>query len=471
MYTIPFVVASFSSLYPATIVEYRPTPASLPVMAESDVRPYDYGPQLPKPNAGHFKLSTPKYPESYTGSAPPSSISIHLRGEAIQSDDTLRKHLTGNTLNTHNDFLKQLLPREMLPFPININLLNKLSVPVGANPPIWNERKSCFCQPPTHFGETAICQWLNNIGTTMGLVYGRPCERLWWSGYCGSPLVDSSIQRKPDLILLDRSYYDRVLQKDSAGAEWTFVRAFGVLHRPYMANDSINIKSYLTFLRQPHRRFTISLSFFNINNGQFSITVTDRAGRIRINKIDLMGNSVENGLLMLSTLAFLMFGSSADIGLDPHFEINPFNGQVTAIQCESRRFEVVDRIHTSPFLFGRGTQVWIVVHQGTKYVLKDSWVREDCVHNEVVYLRKMVPFLKDLEDRVPTLLCGGEVIVNGREDSTRHYRSARSSHRIHRHTVTSPVGETIISFKSKKEFIRVLISVIESKFIYFQLED
>jgi len=359
----------------------------------------------------------------------------------------------------------------MLPFPININLLNKLSVPVGANPPIWNKRKSCFCQPPTHFGETAICQWLNNIGTTMGLVYGRPCERLWWSGYCGSLLVDSSIQRKPDLILLDHSYYDRVLQKDSASAEWTFFRAFGVLHRPYMANDSINIKSYLTFLRQPHRRFTISLSFFNINNGQFSITVTDRAGRIRINKIDLMGNSVENGLLMLSTLAFLMFGSSADIGLDPHFEINPFNGQVTAIQCESRRFEVVDRIHTSPFLFGRGTQVWIVVHQGTKYVLKDSWVREDCVHNEVVYLRKMVPFLKDLEDRVPTLLCGGEVIINGRKDSTRHYRSARSSHRIHRRTVTSPVGETIISFKSKKEFIRVLISVIKSKFIYFQPED
>ena len=433
-------------------------------MAESDA----YGTQVPKPNAAHFKLSTPKY---YSGSLPPSSM--HLRGEAMQLDDTLRKHLTGNTLNTHNDFLKQLLPHEMLLFPINVNLLNKLSVPIAANPPIWNERKSCFCQPPTHFGEAAICQWLNNIGTTMGLVYGRPCERLWWSGCCGSPLVDSSIQQKPDLILLDRSYYDRVSQKDSAGAEWTFVRAFGMLHHPYMAkdHDSINVKSYLTFLRQPHRRFTISLSFFNINNGQFSITVTDRAGRIRINKIDLMGDSVENGLLLLSTLAFLMFGSSADIGLDPHFEINPLNGQVTAIQCEGRRFEVVDRIHSSPLLFGRGTQVWIVVYQGIKYVLKDSWVREACVHNEVVYLRKVMPFLKDLEDRVPTLLCGGEVIVNGREDSTRHYRSARSSHRIHRRTVTSPVGEPLISFKSKKEFIRVLISVIESKFMHFRPEN
>lgn len=438
-------------------------------MAKSDVYPYDYGPHIPKPKAVHFKLSTPNvHPEFYSGSLPPSSKSIRLHGEAVQFDDTVRKHSTGNTLNTHPDFLKQLLPREMSPFPINVNLLNNLSVPIGPNPPIWNERNSCFCQPPKYFGEAAICQWLNNIGTTMGLVYGRPCERLWWSGCCGSPLVD---QRKSDLILLDRSYYDRVSQKDSTGAEWAFVRAFGVLHRMSKDRDSINTKSYLTFLRQPHRRFTISLSFFNINNGQFSITVTDRAGRIRINKIDLMGNSVENGLLLLSTLAFLMFGSSADIGLDSHFEIDPLNGKVTAIQCESRRFEVVDRIHTSPSLFGRGSQVWIVVHQGIKYVLKDSWVREDCVHNEVVHLRKMMPFLKDLEDHVPTLLCGGEVIINGREDSTRHYRSARSSHRIHRRTVTSPVGESIISFKSKKEFIRVLISVIECKFVHFRPEN
>ena len=160
-----------------------PTPTSLSAMAESGVYPYDYGPQVPKPNAVHFKLSTPKYPEFYGGSLPPSSKSIPLHGEAIQLDDTLRKHSTGNTLNTHQDFLEQLLPPEMLPFPINVNLLNNLSVPIGTNPPIWNERNSRFCQPPKYFGETAICQWLNNIGTTMGLVYGRPCERLWWQAW------------------------------------------------------------------------------------------------------------------------------------------------------------------------------------------------------------------------------------------------------------------------------------------------
>jgi hypothetical protein len=193
--------------------------------------------------------------------------------------------------------------------------------------------------------------------------------------------------------------------------------------------------------------------------------VTDRAGQIRVNTIDLMGPSVENGLFLLSILAFLMFGSPEDIGLDPAFEINPANGQVIAIECENRRFEVVECIHALRSLFGRGTQVWIVTENGVKYIMKDSWVRENRIHNEVAHLSRMKDH-KELKDRVPTLICGGDVVINGVKDSTQRYRSARCSHRIHRRTVTSPVGEPVTSFKSKKEFIRVIISIIDSESTY-----
>jgi hypothetical protein len=160
-----------------------------------------------------------------------------------------------------------------------------------------------------------------------------------------------------------------------------------------------------------------------------------------------------------------MFGSPEDVGLDPHFEINPLNGHIVAVECENRRFEVLKRIHALPTLFGRGTQVWIVAHKGIRYIMKDSWVREDRNNNEVAHLRKMLSH-KELKDRVPTLICGGDVVVNGFKDSTQRYRSARCTHRIHRRIVTSPVGESITSFKTKKEFIRVLISIIESKLTY-----
>jgi hypothetical protein len=317
-----------------------------------------------------------------------------------------------------------------------------------------------------HFGEAAVCQWLNNIGTTMGLVFGRKCEQLWWSSSCGGPLVDS-VYPKPDVILLDRNYHRRVSEKVLPGPEWAFVKALAVVHQMPNAEltDSDSIKSYLMFLCQPHRRFTISLSFINAETGQFSITVTDRVGQVRINTMDLMQPSIDNGLLLLSILAFLMFGRPEDIGLDPYFEIDP-NGQVIAIECENCRFEVLERIHALHSLLGRGTQVWIVIHNGIKYIMKDSWVREDGLHNEVVHLRRMASH-EELKDRVPTLICGGDVVINGINDSTDRYRSGRCSHRVHRRIVTSPIGESIISFRSKREFIRVMMNIIESKLTNF----
>ncbi len=418
-------------------------------------------------------LRVPKHhATSYSSSLTSRTDWVSSPEEPIPTDRpnyALRKERVGNALNlnTNSNFLEQLLPRERLPFPVNEDLLRKLSASTGTKAPVWNVLRSCFRQPPTNFGQAAICNWLNSIGTTMGLVYGRQCERLWWSGnFEVSRGVGSYMQRTHDSVLLDRSYYDKILQKRIPDTKWAFVKALVEVQSPNARlTNKISTAAYLTFLCQPHRRFTILLSFINAEDSQFSITVTDRAGQIHVNNIDLMGCSIENGLLLLSVLAFLMFGSPEDIGLDPHFDINPLNGQVVAIKCENRRFEVVERIHAPPSLFGRGTQVWIVVHNGRKYILKDSWVREDRIHNEVAHLHRIKGH-KGLKGRVPTLIYGGDVVINGVKDSLQRYRSASCTHRIHRRFVTSSVGTPINSFKSKKEFIQAMIDIIESKLTY-----
>ena len=411
------------------------------------------GLQVPKPQPLHFS--------TVVGSSIISPVqvdSIPLSWQSILLSDALKRELIENTLNTSIKFLDELLPCERLPFPVDTNLLRKLSAPVGTKAAIWNFARNCFRQPPTDFGdfgEDAVCNWLNDIGAAMGRIYGRQCRRLWWSGNCGMPLP------KRALILLDRSDYGRVLQKAFPGNEWAFVKSLVEVHRK---PDTTAAKLYLTFLCQPHHRFIISLSFINTERGQFSITVTDRAGRIRVNTMDLMGSSAENGLQLLSILAFLFFGSPKDIGLDPNFQINPVNGQVVAIKCGLRRFEVVKRVHALQSPFGRGTQVWIVSHEGIKYILKDSWVRENRIYDEVAHLSKIKHY-KELEDRVPTLICGGDVVINGTRDSTRRYRSAHSlagPHLVHRCIVTSPVGEPITSCRSKKEFIGIMMNIITS---------
>jgi hypothetical protein len=124
--------------------------------------------------------------------------------------------------------------------------------------------------------------------------------------------------------------------------------------------------------------------------------------------------------------------------------------------------EVVKRIHALWPLFGRGTQVWIVTHEGINYVMKDSWVRKDRIRNEVAHLCMMKDH-KELEDRIPTLICGGGVVITGIKDSTRRYRSAHCFHRIHRRIVTSPVGEPITCFRSNSLIRRALVISIRQR--------
>jgi len=445
---------------PATGSEYTPSPtSSLLVPRFSAAAPAhlsNHNPPVPRFNAAHSSHHESRLSISQINL---KSVSPNI---PAQLSDALGKELTENTLFTTGKFLERLFPPERLPFPVNEELLRKLSTANGTNVPIWNDFRGCFQRPPMiEFGEAAVCQWLNTIGTTMGLVYGRQCERLWWSGRC-TPLVSSSIQQKQDLVLLDRIYI--LSQKNFADTEWAVVKAVAEVHQSN-AQPTETTRSYLTFLCQPHRRFTIKLSFFNPKKSKFSVTVIDRLGQIHLDQIDLMGSCVENGLLLLSILAFLMFGSPEDVGLDPHFKINPLNGNTVEVECGNRRFQLLKRIHALPKVVGRGTQVWIVVHNGIRYIMKDSWVRED--NNEVAHLSRMLNH-KELNGRVPTLICGGDVVINGFKDSMQRYRYASSScsHRIHRRIVTSPIGESITSFKTKKEFIRVLINVIESKLNY-----
>ena len=273
-----------------------------------------------------------------------------------------------------------------------------------------------------------------------------------------------SCQQKPDLVLLDRSYYDKLSKNEIADTVWAFVKAIAEVHQPNAQLTEMTSRSYLTFLCQPHRRFTISLSFFKAKKIWFSVTVTDHVGQICLTEMDLMEPLVENGLLLSSILAFLMFGSPEDVGLNPHFEIDLLNGHIIAVECENRHFKVLKRIHALLTLFGWGTQVWIVSHNGVRYIMKDSWVREDRNNNEVAHLRKMMSH-KELKGCVLMLICSGDVVVNGLKDSTQRYWIAHCTHRIHCRIVTSPIGESILSFKTK-EFIQVMISIIESMLIY-----
>ena len=84
-------------------------------------------------------------------------------------------------------------------------------------------------------------------------------------------------------------------------------------------------------------------------------------------------------------------------------------------------------------------------HNGRFFVLKDCWIQSDCVESKKKFLTAISTLPDDnIKNFVPTIICGGDVIIDGIPDNTSHYRSGLVGvlrERVHRCMVCSPVGE------------------------------
>jgi Fungal protein kinase len=119
-------------------------------------------------------------------------------------------------------------------------------------------------------------------------------------------------------------------------------------------------------------------------------------------------------------VVFLMFGHDSDIGLDPNVEVDSTTGRVSAIVVDNQWFEVIQLIHSVETLVGRATKVWIVSFEGKLFTIKDLWIQDNHVQSEVSFLAQMS--ILELKGRIPYLVCGGDIIINGAKDCTGHYR-------------------------------------------------
>jgi hypothetical protein len=66
---------------------------------------------------------------------------------------------------------------------------------------------------------------------------------------------------------------------------------------------------------------------------------------------------------------------------------------------------------------------------------------------------------------VPAIVCSGNVEIDGIVDSTTSYHSnsiGQVNHQhTHHHIITSPVGDAITNFRSKKEFISAMMDITQ----------
>ena len=166
------------------------------------------------------------------------------------------------------------------------------------------------------------------------------------------------------MVLLERDEFKRINKTPGLRTHWHCIRAFGETSasRPFPKRmfDTVNEKSYIIFITQDHRRFIPALIFDS--SGSFSLTVTDCQGQLRMAMMSLLARK-DCALVLLKILAFLMYSSVSDVGLDSTMTCGP-DGKIKSIFVNGKKFIVLRRIYALQVLIGQGTKIWIVERDG-----------------------------------------------------------------------------------------------------------
>jgi hypothetical protein len=408
------------------------------------------------PTSSPTMASTPLLQQ--LGQTPGNRVHSTLIGSHLATE------LQGNIARATDAFIERLFPEERLPFSIDDRTFKALAT---AN--CWDLSGNTFTGQA--YTESGLANWLNRVGNVMAGVDSQTLDndRQWWHGSHQRPPTGAYANRKPDLVLLDRGIHQS-LAGQSGHVDWLHIRSFAEvtqeLSTPSRIPSTINAKSYLQFSVQHDRRFTIAL-FFN-NSGQYGLTLTDREGQIQYNAGSLVGSGTESARLFLKILAFLMFGSDSDIGLDPHFIREPRTDALIGVNIDEERYDIIQHIYKLDNLLSRGTNVWIVSRDNVQYVLKDYWSHSEA-ESEVTALRLMMGH-DEIESLVPTYIRGGDVFIGGERDSTYIYRGEYflgrpRNRRVHRRLLSRPIGKPLTTFRSKKEFIKAMQTVVTGTYL------
>ena len=399
---------------------------------------------------------------------------------------------------------KEIFPDEFLPVPFNDRCLDNV-------PECWDRSKQRFSNFPDTMGEHAVQDWLNHLVHVLGIQHGlikeepkefSSADDKDVGGHddedVGVDEVDSGMKkafviagvenrsfsmvshnkapsgahrlRKPDIILVNRKlcYF---LTNGGRRPRWHHVEAIvevSVSAPRASMLQQIFEKAALMFETQPFRRFAIGLALRGTgNNVEFCFVLVDRAGVCLTNWTPI---SQYEAISFARIVFGLSYASPKFLGIDTSMTVDFFSGNVTDIKVKDQEFKVVKHIYFSLILFGRGTHVFVVQDKDRNFhVLKDAWLLADHGISEINILSSISNTLKNdpstdaqkYRSMHPRFVVGEEI---GDSTNTRRGRLADSPpERLHRRVVTGPVGDPLTSFRSREEFIKVLLDCVKCK--------
>jgi hypothetical protein len=356
-------------------------------------------------------------------------------------------------------------------------------------------------------GEHAVQDWLNHLAHTLGVQHGLIKEEepeeflsayddedvsvddkvdigMEKKGYVIVGAEDRSFSmvshkkapsggyrlRKPDIILINRNLR-HFLKDGSRRPRWHHVEAIVEVSvsapRESMLQQILE-KAALMFETQPFRRFAIGLALRGTGDrAEFCFMLVDRAGVCLTSWALISGY---DAISLIRIVFGLSYASPKFLGIDTSMTVDFFSGNVTKIKVEDQEFNVIKHVYSSLILFGRGTHVFLVQDKDGKFhILKDAWLLADHGISEINILSSISNTLKNdpstdaqkYRSMHPRFVVGEEI---GDSTNTRRGRLTNMPpERLHRRAVTGPVGDPLTSFRSREEFVKVLLDCVDCK--------
>jgi len=443
---------------------------------------------------------------------------LHKEVNATIANSLLKTvlHHTAQVASTDSWVSKAIFPDEALPVPFKDACLDNI-------PECWDKATERFSNFPDTMGEHAVQEWLNHLAHSLGIQHGlikadnshkvpsdRPGQAVDTdkvdvggvgkvdggvgkvgevdperNGFIIPGVEDRSFSRvshkvapsggyrlrKPDIILINRDIR-HFLKNGERRPRWHHIEAIVEVSlsapRESMLQQILE-KLALMFEAQPFRRFVLGLVLRGRTtaNAEFSFILVDRAGVCLSEWTTIAGY----GAIDLARIVFaLSFARPEVLGIDTSMTIDYFSGNVTQIKVQDQEFKVIKHIYSSLVLFGRGTHIFLVQDKdGNSHILKDAWLLANQGMSEIDILSTISDKLQtDPSPDAQKFRSIHSRFVVGEEigDSTKKRRGRLADpppERLHRRVVTGPVGGTLTSFRSREEFIQVLLDCVDCK--------
>lgn len=379
--------------------------------------------------------------------------------------------------NCTTEWISDHFKDDKLPKPFNITTFEDSALWKKAGHGVSGNIRPNFSKLPNLDNKEKTVEWLDHLATNLRRCHGiadtgLKNHRHFTSEGANKCLSGGLHGRKPDIILMDENY--RNLVPPHIRIKWSLVQAIIEVTSQDARPFSEHMRGILTkaaniLHAQIHRQFVIAIVIYGKGNKMsFFCCIIDRVNASCTQPLLLTGYG---GRLLARIIFGLTLGDDILLGFDPAFTIDRLTGDPIHVIVDNQKFIFITEIFNSPYLFGRGTRVFIVQsdNDGRYYILKDSWILASHNVSEADNI-KMINKAAQSADVDPRLrkLLPQLIACDENAGSTALNRSlllgACDNERRRRRLITGPIGDPITSYCSRVECLQAFIDITDRKY-------